>query len=197
MAPRYNIAPGQPVLVFRGSVTGRHKAAMMHWGYPSPARGQLVNARVETIASKLRNFRQGFAARRCLIPADGFYEWQKNDAHRQPYFIHRRDEQPFAFAGIWRLDPDRPTAECLIIVQAAGNALRQIHNRQPLRLEPDAWEAWLSTKPVDPAKIAHLLAGPSADDWVAVPVSSYVNQATSDDPRCITPSEVDWPRLRR
>ena len=117
----------------------------MRWGLPSAAGRLLVNARSETVA-RLPAFRDGFAQRRCLIPADGFYEWQKSGARKQPYFIHRPGDQPFAFAGIWQPGPDGPTAECLLLTQAAGDSMRPIHDRQPVRLAPESWDLWLSQR---------------------------------------------------
>ena len=137
-------------------------------------------------------FRQGVAERRCLIPADGFYEWQKAGSRKQPFFfVQRRDGKPFAFAGIWQDGPGGPVAECVMITQAAGEAMRPIHDRQPVRLPPEAWETWLSAEPIAPAVLEPLLTTPSIDDWVAQPVSNFVNRVANDSPRCIEPAKPE------
>jgi putative SOS response-associated peptidase YedK len=190
LVPRYNIAPTQQVIVFRAEGDGNREAVLMRWGYPSAAGSLLVNARSETVA-KLPTFRQGLAERRCLIPADGFYEWQKAGRRKQPYFIRRRDGQPFAFAGIWQDGPGGPTAECVMLTQGAGDTMRPIHDRQPVRLGPEAWDKWLSAEPADPAALTALLETPPLDDWVAEPVSNFVNRVANDSPKCIEPVQPE------
>ena len=194
LAPRYNIAPTQRILVLRAAADGQREAVLMRWGLPSAAGRLLVNARAETVA-RLPAFRDGFAHRRCLIPADGFYEWQKTGTRKQPFFIHRPGNEPFAFAGIWQPGPDGPTAECVLITQAAGEQVRPIHDRQPVRLPPESWDAWLAARPDNPAvsqTLPHdLLIPPAVDDWVAVPVSNFVNRVDNDSARCIEPVEPE------
>ncbi|HEY1785185.1 MAG TPA: SOS response-associated peptidase [Pirellulales bacterium] len=195
LSQRYNIAPTQRILVLRAAADGQREAVLMRWGLPSAAGRLLVNARAETVA-RLPAFRDGFAHRRCLIPADGFYEWQKTGARKQPFFIHRPGDQLFAFAGIWQPGPDGPTAECVLITQAAGERVRPIHDRQPVRLPPEAWDTWLAAD--SDARSPDALAGPQAllvppavDDWKPVPVSNFVNRVDNDSPRCIDPVEPE------
>ena len=188
--PRYNIAPTQRVLVFRLNSTGQREAVTMRWGYGGDAGNLLINARAETVGQR-PTFRRSFAERRCLIPADGFYEWQKAGSRKQPYFVHRPGERPFAFAGIWQDGPAGPTAECVMITQAAGEAMRPIHSRQPVRLPPEAWETWLSAEPIDPARLEALLTTPAIDDWVTQPVGNFVNRVANDSPRCIEPARPE------
>ena len=190
VAARYNIAPTQRILVFRSAPDGRREAVMMRWGFPSAAGSLLVNARAETVA-RLPAFRDGFTHRRCLIPADGFYEWQKVGSRKQPFFIHRKGNEPFAFAGIWQPGPEGPTAETVLITQAAGDSMRPIHERQPVRLAPEAWDLWLSPNADDQAALESLLIPPAVNDWVAVPVSNYVNRVANDSARCIAPVEPE------
>ena len=190
VTPRYNIAPTQRMLVFRASAEGQREAILMRWGFASAAASLLVNARGETVARR-PTFRQSFAERRCLIPADGFYEWQKTGTRKQPYFIQRRDGKPFAFAGVWQDGPGGPTAECVMITQQAGQSMRPIHDRQPVRLGPEAWDAWLSPERIEPDKLEALLVTPSIDDWVATPISNYVNRVSNDSPRCIEPVQPE------
>jgi putative SOS response-associated peptidase YedK len=195
LGPRYNIAPTQRVLVLRAAADGQREAVLMRWGLPSAAGRLLVNARAETVA-RLPAFRDGFARRRCLIPADGFYEWQKTGERKQPYFIHRPGDQLFAFAGIWQPGPEGPSAECVMITQAAGEQMRPIHDRQPVRLPPEAWDTWLAAEsdarsPDSQASLKALLVPPAVDDWVAQPVSNFVNRVANDSARCIEPVEPE------
>ena len=195
LGPRYNIAPTQRILVLRAAADGEREAVLMRWGIPSAAGSLLVNARAETVA-RLPAFRDGFARRRCLIPADGFYEWQKSGARKQPYFIHRPGDELFAFAGIWQDGPAGPSAECVLITQSAGDSMRPIHDRQPVRLAPEAWDVWLAGQSdarssESPAALQALLVPPAADDWVAVPVSNFVNRVANDSARCIAPVEPE------
>ncbi len=115
----------------------------------------------------------------------------KRSPRKQPFFIHRRDGQPFAFAGIWQPSPEGPTAESVMLTQAAGESMRPIHDRQPVRLAPEAWDLWLSPDADDRAALEALLVPPAADDWVALPVSNYVNRVANDSPRCIAPVEPE------
>ena len=209
--PRYNIAPTQEIVVVRADAPGgRRSAAMMRWGLiPSwtkePASGPpMINARGETLAEKPA-FRSAFRSRRCLIPADGFYEWQQSAGgsrgKKQPYYIHRRDGEPFAFAGLWEKwkgEPspsptlkvsgsDAPLAveSCTIVTTAANDQLRELHDRMPVILAPGDYEQWLNPDVQDPAMLQHLLEACPHDELVAEPVSTHVNRVANDDPRCI------------
>ncbi len=194
--PRYNIAPTQEILVVRGE----REAAMSRWGLiPSwskelQAGPPMINARGETIADK-PSFRTATRRRRCLIPADGFYEWQKSagSTKKQPYYIHYCDDRPFAFAGLWeswtakdRAAGDALTIEsCTIVTTAASNALTALHDRMPVILEPGDYELWLDPKVQDPATIQHLIAPNDDEAIIAEPVSTHVNRVANDDPRCV------------
>jgi putative SOS response-associated peptidase YedK len=151
----------------------------------------MINARSEGIATRPA-FRVALARRRCLIPADAFYEWQRRPEGRLPYAIRRRDGQPMAFAGLWEVwrDPQQPGAEalrtCTIVTAAADEAMAAIHPRFPVVLAPDAWDAWL-----DPAVGAggarRLLAPPPSGWFEAFPVGSMVNNVRNDGPELLTP----------
>jgi putative SOS response-associated peptidase YedK len=199
--PRYNIAPTQDVLAVRAAEGGQREAAMLRWGLvPSWAKelqsgAPLINARAETVAEKPA-FRTALRRRRCLIPADGFYEWQQSGAARgkkQPYYIHRRDERPFAFAGLWErwTAKDSPPPEqfaiesCTIVTTAANATLAPLHDRMPVVLAEGDYALWLDPALQDAAAVVPLLAPCDDEELIAEPVSTHVNRVANDDPGCI------------
>jgi putative SOS response-associated peptidase YedK len=199
--PRYNIAPTQEILTVRVEPkSGEREAAMLRWGLiPSwskePQGGPpMINARGETIADK-PSFRTATRRRRCLIPADGFYEWQKSSGStkKQPFLIHYRDDRPFAFAGLWEswTAKDVPSGEalqiesCTIVTTSASKALETIHDRMPVILEPSDYALWLDPQVQDPAAIGPLVVANDDPTIVAEPVSTYVNRVANNDPRCV------------
>jgi len=194
ISPRYNIAPSQLVACVRitsGSTT--REGGMLRWGLiPSwakdPAIGmKLINARAETVAEK-PSFRKSFKQRRCLVLADGFYEWQKEGRVKQPYYIRLKSERPFAFAGLWDhwASADGKTIETCALLTTEPNALMApIHNRMPVILNPDTYDDWLDPDQQDVVRLATLLGSYPAEEMVANPVSRLVNNARFDDPRCI------------
>jgi putative SOS response-associated peptidase YedK len=194
---RFNVAPGDEVLAVvmrEGAATG----ARLRWGLVPPwaedpkVGFRMINARAETIADKPA-YRRPFERGRCLIVADGFYEWQREGV-RQPFHITRGDGGPFAFAGIrtaWR-DPREPEGEllrsCAIVTTAANAAIQQIHPRMPVILDPEDEEDWLD--PGTPPPRLHELLRPLAVDLThARPVSKAVNDARYDGPECLAPAE--------
>jgi putative SOS response-associated peptidase YedK len=197
--PRYNIAPTQEIAVLRADpAENRRAASLMRWGLipawskdvaPGPP---LINARAETLAEKPA-FRAAFRARRCLIPADGFYEWQPPTAggrgKKQPYYVHRPDGRPFAFAGLWERwklpAGGTPIESCTIVTTAANATLRELHDRMPVVLAPCDYGLWLDPRVDEPAALAHLLAPCGDDELVAEPVTTHVNRVANDDPKCI------------
>ena len=192
-APRYNIAPTQPVLAIPND--GRAAADLFVWGLvPSWAKdpsigARLINARAETLAEKPA-FRGGFKYKRCLILADGFYEWQAGPAGKLPHFIHLQGRRPFAFAGLWDewSAPDGGTLRtCTIITTAPNPLMEPIHNRMPVILQPDAYAQWLDPAPVRPADLQPLLAPFPAGAMAAHPVSTLVNRPANDRPECVQP----------
>jgi putative SOS response-associated peptidase YedK len=197
--PRFNIAPTQEVLVVRADpADGRRWAAMIRWGLlPSWSKGPagsgppMINARAETLAAKPA-FRAALRSRRCLVPADGFYEWQqtgRGKGKKQPYYIHRPDGAPFAFAGLWETwrDPSASSGvdSCTIVTTEANAALRELHDRMPVILAPSDYALWLDPAVADPNQLTHLLAPCGDDELVAEPVSTHVNRVANDDPKCI------------
>ncbi len=198
--PRYNIAPSQPVPAVRlkpGEKQSQREMVLMRWGLiPSWAKdaaigNRMINARAESLAEKPA-FRAALRRRRCLLVADGFYEWQETGRSKQPYFIHFRDDRPFAFAGLWESweGPDHTAIDsCTIITTAAGKLLRPIHERMPVILAPEAYEAWLDTAVEDLDAITSLLTPFSSKEMEAYPVNTLVNKAAHDEPGCIEPLE--------
>jgi putative SOS response-associated peptidase YedK len=163
----------------------------MHWGLiPSWAKdakmaGRLINARGETVADK-PSFRSAFKRRRCLIPADGFYEWETLEHGRTPHWVYRADGHPMAFAGIWasRLDPGTDTwnRTCSIITTSAEGAVSSIHDRMPVSLPLSRWDPWLDRELRDPEAVAGLLEPIDPDLLMEHAVSSRVNSVRNNGP---------------
>jgi putative SOS response-associated peptidase YedK len=198
-APRFNIAPTQPVAVVRlapGGPEPRRELVWLRWGLiPSwakdPAIGnRMINARAETIADKPA-YRAAFRRRRCLVVADGFYEWQKAGSKKQPCFIRLRDDGPLAFAGLWESweGPDHAAIEsCTILTTDPNELVAPIHNRMPVILPAADYPKWLDPGVSDAAELSPLLAPYPAGGMEAYPVGLYVNSPAHDDPRCIEPA---------
>jgi len=196
LSPRYNIAPSQAVAAVRASPAGAgRELALLRWGLiPSwskdPAIGnRLINARAETVREK-PSFRNAFRRHRCLIPASGFYEWQRQERGKQPYFVRMRDGRPFAFAGLWDRweSADEGAIETCTILTIAPNAvLAPIHDRMPVILPPAEYARWLDPSLRDTDSLAPLLVPFPPDDMLAFPVSPRVNPPTIDDEKCIAP----------
>ncbi|MEO1765876.1 SOS response-associated peptidase [Thiobacter aerophilum] len=189
----YNIAPSLPVPIIRVGARGGYELAWVKWGlvphWAKEPRSEYstINARAETVSVKPA-FRDAFRRRRCLIPADGFYEWQKQGTGKQPWYIHRKDRQPFAFAGLWERwqGGDEALETCAIIVTEANALIRPIHGRMPVILPPETYRAWLD--PATPTQtLLPLLAPYSADELTAEPVSARVNNPRNDGPELIRP----------
>ncbi|HZN09732.1 MAG TPA: SOS response-associated peptidase [Pyrinomonadaceae bacterium] len=191
LKPRYNIAPSQDVVtvVQRGSSP---EAAFLQWGlipsWSKEAKG-IINARVETIEDK-PSFNDSFKNRRCLILADGFYEWERHGKISQPYYFQMKDGAPFAFAGIWDRwrHNGRTIDSCAIITTTANELLATIHHRMPVILESESYGLWLSEDSRS-ADLKDLLAPYPADAMTSHPVSYDVNDAKLDDERMVLPAE--------
>ncbi|MCG0314887.1 MAG: SOS response-associated peptidase [Calditerricola sp.] len=200
LAPRYNIAPGQPVLVIVHDGT-RRRAGFVRWGLVPPwakaptARHQLINARVETAAHKPA-FRRAFRKRRCLIVADGYYEWATANGRKQPFCVRRRDGRPFAFAGLWERwegEGGLVYTGCAILTTQANALTAPIHPRMPVILPPDAEELWLNRDVTDAARLQRLLGPYPSEELVCYPVSARVNNARYDAPDCVEPLDEAEP----
>ncbi len=200
---RYNVAPTQQVPVVRPGEAGR-ELVQMRWGLvPSWAKdlsigARMINARAETVAEKPA-FRAAFRRRRCLLPADGFYEWQRTpDGQKQPYLIGLEQDEPFAFAGLWEIWKDSAgtaVESCTIITTTANQRLSAIHHRMPVILAQADFEAWLSADGLSPGAdggvTIHALLRPFPDRAIRTyPVSRYVNHVRNDDPKCLEPAQV-------
>jgi putative SOS response-associated peptidase YedK len=189
--PRYNIAPTQDILAIRAT-DGRREASMLPWGLvPSWAKDlksgpPLINARADSLAAKPA-FRTAYKRRRCLIPADGFYEWQKIEGgKKQPFYIHRPDNQPFAFAGLWERWSGGPLIDsCTIVTTDANNTMSKLHDRMPVILAPGDYALWLNPSLEDPGELQHLLSPCGEDELIAEPVSTHVNRVANDDEKCV------------
>lgn len=214
LAPDYNVAPTDPIyaVLTRAGREGRdgpgaRELHLVRWGLvPSWAKdrsggARLINARAETVAVK-PSFRSAFARRRCLIPADGYYEWralggrEHGRPRKQPYFIHRADGQGMAFAGIYELwrDPalpdDHPAARlwtAAIITTRAADDVGWVHDRMPMVVSPGHWDEWLDPATGDRDSLLRAIAPAASDDLETRPVSTAVNSVANDGPDLITP----------
>jgi putative SOS response-associated peptidase YedK len=193
---RYNIAPTQPVAAIRiepGTTT--RQLVLLRWGLiPSWAKDpkighQCINAKAETAAEK-PSFRAAFKARRCLVIATGFYEWQVQGLRKQPMWIGLKSHGPFAFAGLWEhwRPPEGADIEsCTILTTEPNELLRPIHNRMPVILAPTAYDQWLDPTFQQTEPLKALLRPYSGEDLIAYPVSTLVNNPRHDVPQCLEP----------
>jgi putative SOS response-associated peptidase YedK len=192
--PRYNIAPTQPIPIVR-LIAGKRQFALVRWGLlPSWVKNPkkftlLINARGESVCEKPA-FRAAMKRRRCLIPADGFYEWQTGGQGKQPYFIQKKSGEPFAFAGLWETwtGPNGEELETATIVTTAANkTLAPIHDRMPVILAPDAFDLWLDATNVDPMTASALIT-PAPENFLNVyPISTDANCVANDNPKLLEP----------
>jgi putative SOS response-associated peptidase YedK len=197
--PRYNIAPSQPVVTIRQDASEPvRKLSMMRWGLlPSWAKDpsvgyETINARAETVATTA-SFREPFKSQRCLIPADGFYEWQRNGKTKQPYCFEVNDGELFAFAGLWDrwMNPHGESIEsCTILTTTPNSLLSDIHDRMPVILGPDNYDLWLDPAFRDASSLSEMLKPLDAALMNCYPVSTRVNQV-HDDAECAKLVELD------
>ena len=192
---RYNIAPTQPVATVRISPDdGCRRWQMVRWGLiPSWAKeesigNRMINARAETLTEK-PSFRSAWRRRRCLIPADGYYEWQKTGKSKQPFYIRLRDDSPFAMAGLWEswMNPatGAPVESCTVITTDANELTRPIHDRMPVILHAADYDRWLDPQLPNLDPLRELLRPFDSLAMRADPVSTLVNNPRNDDPRCV------------
>ena len=192
LEPRYNIAPTQPVATVLQTSAHERQFQLLRWGLiPAWAKdatmgSRLINARAETVAEK-PSFRSAFRHRRCLVIADGFYEWRRQDGKKQPFYFRMQNQQPFAFAGLWEHWQD-PKGEainsCTILTTEANELLQQIHERMPVILNPKDYDMWLDpTMQIE--QLQQLLQPYSSAVMTSYPVSTKVNKPTNDTPELI------------
>jgi putative SOS response-associated peptidase YedK len=193
LAPRYNIAPSQPVAVVPNRET--RKLELFRWGLiPAWAKdpkigSQMINARSETAAEKPA-FRAAFKKRRCLILADGFYEWQRTETRKTPVYFQLEGGRPFAFAGLWEAwaSPDQGTVHsCTILTTQANTLVAPTHDRMPVILPPDAYPLWLSPGELAAEQARRLLQPFAPEQMTVRAVSSRVNNPNFDSPECVRP----------
>jgi len=193
LAPRYNIAPTQDVAAVRARADGGREIALLHWGLvPSWAKdraigARMINARAETAAEKPA-FRAALRARRCLVVADGFYEWQRLGSRKQPFYIAFRDGRAFGFAGLWetwRGAGGEGLDSCAILTTTPNDVVAPVHDRMPVIVPPEAYGEWLAPDERDPARLLPLLAPHPAGEMHAFPVSLRVNNPANDDASCV------------
>lgn len=188
--PSYNIAPSQKILSIVELDDGSRKAVNLFWGLvPSWAKDKKnsahqINDRMETVQEK-PSFRSAFKHRRCLIPANGFFEWERING-KQAFHIHRTDQQLFAFAGLWeQWQHDTETLySCTIITTSANELMQPIHERMPVIITPENYHPWLD-KSADSEQAFELLNDAAYTDMTTTPVSDWVNNPRHDDERCI------------
>jgi putative SOS response-associated peptidase YedK len=193
LTPRFNVAPTQQVLALTESEQGR-QVRWYRWGLvPSwaadPTIGnRLINARADTVASK-PSFRAAFKQRRCLVLADGFFEWQPVGKKKQPYHFRMRKGEPFAMAGLWEHwhKEAEPVLSCCLITTEANDVVRPVHDRMPVILPPADYERWLNVGSADMGGLGALLRPFDADKMTASPVGLRVNNPRADDPACVEP----------
>lgn len=196
--PRHNIAPGQPVLAVRiVPEAAQREAVLFHWGLiPSWAKDpkiaySMINARAESVAEK-PSFRKPIGVRRCLIPADGWYEWKKSGTRKMPFYFRLKDGAPFAFAGLWEHWQGKEGEEvesCTIITTQANDATAPIHDRMPAIIGPKDFDLWLDPSVRKTEKVLPILAPYPSAEIAVHPVSTLVNNSRVDKPQCIEPVE--------
>lgn len=192
---RYNVAPTQDVVVLLAENGERQLAKFRwglvpHWAKEVNTRYSMINARAETLTEK-PTYRRPFASQRCLVLADGFYEWQQTDDGKVPMYIRLKSQRPFGFAGLW--DAWEPPEggdrlrTCTIITTTPNELLTPIHNRMPVILPQDAIDVWLRSNGAKPAELQELLKPYAASELEAYAVSRYVNNPANESPQCIEP----------
>ena len=201
--PSWNVAPTDAVYAVAERRSGEDVDAerqlgaykwglVPYWSKDAKGGARMINARAETLESK---FRRTFERRRCLIPADGFYEWEKLEGGgKQPWFIHRADGAPMVFAGLWEVwkpegasDADEPLRTCSIITTAANELLSRIHDRMPAVISPHDWELWLDRSVTDTAAVRHLLAPADSRQFDLFEVSNAVNSVRNNNDELVAP----------
>ena len=195
--PRYNIAPTQPVPVVGAEGDGKRLLRTLQWGLipfwaKSPkAAYKSINARLETAAER-PTFREPFRRRRCLMLADGFYEWRATETGKQPFHIRLREGEVFAFAGLWdrwKDEQGKPLTTCSILTKDSDGGIRDLHDRMPVVLDPEHFDAWLDPELTEPEPV-HAIAATSlgGDAFEIYEVEPIVNNVRNEGPELIVPA---------
>ena len=195
-SPHYNVAltTPMPVIITRGHAT----LTVMNFRFTLPARAPgehpllLGNARSETMLEK-SVFRDAVKSRRCLVPADGFYEWEKLGARRQPHFFQLRGSRPFCFAGLWQPAHENSAAGFVIVTTAPNNQLRSIHDRMPVILDGEHARAWVGDQPLSAMQLGQLCQPCPADRMTSHPVDSRMSNARYQASDCADPVQLNQP----
>ena len=198
LSPRYNIAPTQSVAIVRRpdlrevpTLEFRRWGLIPSWAKDPGIGSRMINARVETAAEKPA-FRAAFRRRRCLVPADGFYEWKPHPKRRRPHHVRLAAGGPFGLAGLfesWESPEGESIESCTLLTTAANPALIPLHDRMPIIVDPERYRSWLDPDLQDPDSIHSLIRSSSSDRLVFHPVSFRVNNPRNDDSACIEPAE--------
>jgi putative SOS response-associated peptidase YedK len=198
LQPNYNVAPTQDIHVIvlqedERHIKKRHWGLVPFWAKDISIGSRMINARAETLSSKPA-FKSALRHRRCLIPANGFYEWAGKSGSKQPYFICLPSGELFAFAGLYEIWEDKqappeagPYKSCTIITTDASDSVKDIHNRMPLILRPEAYDEWLDPDNKEPAKIEELLKTAYVKELKRYPVSKRVNRVGNNSKGCMEP----------
>jgi putative SOS response-associated peptidase YedK len=202
LEPSYNVAPTRDVYAVLADggvrvVDAFHWGLIPFWAKDAKIGSRMINARAESLAEK-NAFKGAFRKRRCIIPADGFYEWRKlpGDKRKQPFYIHRPDGEPYAFAGLWEVwrgaaRDEEPLRSCTIITGEPNEAMATIHDRMPVILPESAWDTWLDRDIEDLDLLGKLLVPAPASLTVMHPVSTEVNNVRNDGPELVEEASGD------
>jgi putative SOS response-associated peptidase YedK len=200
--PRYNMAPTQEAAVVRVLEPGGPRrldplkwGLIPFWAKEAAIGNKMINARAESVAEKPA-YKSSFKNKRCLVAADGFYEWKKEGKLKQPYLIRRADKKPFAFAGLWSSwrNPEQggqPVQTFTILTTSANDLMRPLHDRMPVILDRENFDLWLDPKVQDPEALQKLLVPYAAEGFEAFPVSRVVNNPANEVADCIAPLVVE------
>ncbi len=196
LEPRFNVAPGQWIAtIARAGDEDRSELSMRRWGLvPSWSKDEkignrLINARAETVTEK-PSFRTALRRRRCLVPADGFYEWSGRKGAKQPYYIGLEGRALFAFAGLWeRWTPPEgePIETCTLLTTAASERLRALHERMPVIIDSSDYDLWMDPEIREPEIVSPVIDRNLGSALEFYPISHHVNDVRHDDPRCLEP----------
>jgi len=193
---RYNLAPTDEALVVverpdRRGLTAYRWGLVPHWEKSPSGAAKRINARAETVASTPA-FRDSFVRKRCIVPADAFYEWQRSGGLRQPFAVRRADGQPLALAGLWSSwrasDDSQPLRTFAIITTRANDAVAHVHDRMPVILGPESWDRWLDPLLADPSELLGLLVPAEPDGLDVYAVDRLVNSIRNDGPALLEPA---------
>ena len=195
--PRFNIAPTQTVPIVRVNASGQRRidgarwGLVPHWAVDPSIGHRMINARSETAADK-PSFRSAVRRRRCLVPADGFFEWQRIEDRKQPFHIRFHDRRTFGFAGLWerwqQTEDEAPLESCTILTTSPNATVATVHDRMPVILDPRDWGTWLSRDELSDEELRRLLQPFAADEMEAVAVTTRVNSPANDDPQVLIPA---------